>query len=165
MKQQIAVMLILGCIVNCAVGSQVYRCVIDGELVFSQIPCEEDAERVHFESHPGQSAPVASDGGLQTPSDSGLSSAEENTRYVERLRIERRIGRHERKIQQLQRSRDSELAALRARMQRAANNQAGATWIQGISTEMQAVTDSYTSQIEVEQRQIDRLRDDMARLE
>lgn len=93
-----------------------------------------------------------------------MPTADENTRYVERVRLERRIIRHEKKITQLQRSRDAELALLRNRMQRANNNLAGATWLEAISTEMQAVTDTYSSQIEIEQNQIDRLREDIDRL-
>jgi len=136
-----------------AMGS-IYRCVIDGELIFSQQPCEEGAEKIGVAGSgvkPAERPAAAIDPGPDN--------------YVAKVRLERRIARHQRNITALQRSRDRELVLLRQRMQQANNNLAGATYIQGLSTEMQAVTDSYTSRIDVEQRSIDRLLTELDRLE
>ena len=129
----------------------IYRCEIDGRLVFSQQPCEEDAERVEIE----QREPRAGE---------ARASSMHDPNYADRVRLERRIDRHQARIRNLQRSRDQDLSALRARQRRAMNNQAGATWLQAIAAEMQATADSYDSRIQVEQREIDRLQQRMAEL-
>jgi hypothetical protein len=164
MQQVLGFLAFFVLVVGSAHASKIYRCEIDGELVFSQVPCEPDAEEFQVEPGPAAASQRPSQPTSPPPLESGMPTADENTRYVERVRLERRIIRHEKKITQLQRSRDAELALLRNRMQRANNNLAGATWLEAISTEMQAVTDTYSSQIEIEQNQIDRLREDIDRL-
>ena len=150
---RIAIAVFLMALAMPALGS-IYRCVIDGELIFSQQPCEEGAERI-------------GDAGSSSENDARVEPAFDTgpDNYVARVRLERRISRHQRNISALQRERDRELASVRQRMQRANNNLAGATYIQGLSTEMQAVTDSYSSRIDVEQRSIDRLLTELDRLE
>ena len=150
---RIAIAVFLAALATPAMGS-IYRCVIDGELIFSQQPCEEGAEKIGVAgsgAEPAERPAAAIDPGPDN--------------YVAKVRLERRISRHQRNISALQRERDRELARVRQRMQRANNNLAGATYIQGLSTEMQAVTDSYSSRIDVEQRSIDRLLTELDRLE
>ena len=149
---RIAIAVFLMALAMPAMGS-IYRCVIDGELIFSQQPCEYGAERI------GDAGSSTEDPAQSVPVTTGPDN------YVARVRLERRINRHQRNISALQRERDRELARVRQRMQRANNNLAGATYIQGLSTEMQAVTDSYSSRIDVEQRSIDRLLTELDRLE
>ena len=142
-------MILAGLALAGSVSAQtIYRCEVDGQLVFSQQPCAEDAERIEHDFPVVESAaPVA------TPDN-----------YVARVRIERQIRRHENRVRSLQASRDRDIATLRQRMARANNNLAGAQYMESIATDMQALGDRYDSRIEVEQRAIDRLRDDLDRL-
>ena len=142
-------MILAGLALAGSVSAQtIYRCEVDGQLVFSQQPCAEDAERIEHDFPVVESAaPVA---------------APDN--YVARVRIERQIRRHENRVRSLQASRDRDIATLRQRMARANNNLAGAQYMESIATDMQALGDRYDSRIEVEQRAIDRLRDDLARI-
>ena len=142
-------MILAGLALAGSVSAQtIYRCEVDGQLVFSQQPCAEDAERIEHDFPVVESAaPVA------TPDN-----------YVARVRIERQIRRHENRVRSLQASRDRDIATLRQRMARANNNLAGAQYMESIATDMQALGDRYDSRIGVEQRAIDRLRDDLARI-
>lgn len=133
----------------------IYRCEVDGQLVFSQQPCADDAEKIEHDFPVVETEPAA------PAQERGVLEA---GNYADQVRIERRIDGHERQIRELQSARDRDIATLRQRMARANNNLAGAQYMESIATDMQAVTDRYESRIEVEQRQIDRLRDDLDRL-
>jgi hypothetical protein len=153
-------MVLVGLLLAGSVTAQtIYRCEIDGELVFSQQPCSEDAEVIeHDFAVPETDAPASE--AVSNP----LARPAHDVNYVERVRIERRIDRHERKIRNLQDARAREIAIIRQKRRRAMNNLAGATWEQSMATDMQSVTDRYESEIDIEQRAIDRLRDDLDRL-
>lgn len=73
----------------------------------------------------------------------------ELTRTLVRLEFEREA---------LQSGMDLELARLKAEQQRANNNLAGATYLQSINTEMQAVSSSYTLRLGSKDREIDSAR-------
>ena len=133
----------------------IYQCEVDGQLVFSQQPCGEDAKEIEHDF------PVVE---LADPAETRPGNFMDDDNYVKRVRIERRISRHEATIRNLQRQRDREIAAIRRKARYASNNLAGATWEQSLATEMQALTDRYNSEIGVEQSSIDRLRDDLDRL-
>ena len=76
-----------------------------------------------------------------------------------RLReIELEIPQVEHEIKMSQDGLDTELATLKHKKGYANNNQAGATWEQSISTEMQAVIEKYKTKISLAQGNLDRLR-------
>lgn len=70
----------------------------------------------------------------------------------------------ERQIERYQKDMDAELAALRNAKDAAANNLAGATWEQSLSTEMQAVTTKYQTKIKIAQDKIATLREELKAL-
>jgi hypothetical protein len=88
-----------------------------------------------------------------------LAAREKEKRRAE-LRYEIEIS--ENRISSLEQQMNNELAGLGERKSRANNNLAGATLEQSISVEMQAVTQKYSVQIEVEQQRIERMRKDLA---
>jgi len=134
----------------CACGTQagIYKCVVDGKTVFSQVPCAPDAETVTVKT---------------TPANTGLAKeraakAAATDREIEINQTEREIRRCENKIEGYEVARDRELATLRAKKALANNNLAGATWEGSISEEMQAVASKWQSRIDGEQRRIEALR-------
>lgn len=128
--------------IGAAHADTIYRCEIDGRLVFSQQPCAEDAERVEVE--------------IREAAPSEIMRSHDPT-FVNRVQLDRQIQRHRSRVREMQQSRDRDLATLRARQRTAMNNLAGANYLQSLAAEMQAITDSYESRIQVEQREIDRL--------
>ncbi len=71
----------------------------------------------------------------------------------------------EAEIRRLRKSMDAEVNALAAKKSRAANNLAGATWEQSISSEMDAVTKGYDIKIRNAESQLASLRDQLQRAE
>ena len=69
-----------------------------------------------------------------------------------------------REINGLQGQRDNELQSLEARRTLANNNLAGATYLQSISTQMQAVNDTYRTRIDVARSCVDQHRKDVTDL-
>ncbi|HSH85528.1 MAG TPA: DUF4124 domain-containing protein [Guyparkeria sp.] len=140
-----------------AVGSvqaAVYKCEgPDGELTFSDRPC------------PGQPTEEIAIDYLEPTDAQRLQAAETAVSYA-RLEQERamqarhdRIAAIEQRVRRLQKARDRELAVLRARKRYAANNLAGATWLQSINQEMDTVTRKYAGEIEAARNQAQALRE------
>jgi len=128
-------------------NAQIYKCTDeDGKLHYSDKPCAKDAETVQIEDNTS---------GVSLGKSGDWSKVNESIRARE---IERAIDRHQDSIRRLQNARDRELATLRAKQRRAANNLAGATYRQSLATEMQAVSEDYNSRISMEREAIQDLR-------
>ncbi len=132
----------------------IYKCVIDGETVFSERPCASNAKEVQIRVHrPDQSV-------LQESTERANSIAEHERVLREdrrRREVQREIDELESRIRIAQRNMDAEHAALRARKSKAANNLAGATLEHGIAEEMQAVTAKYQARIDAAQARLKQL--------
>lgn len=138
-----------------AISQEVYyRCEdARGQPVFSQRPCGENAE---VGTLSGQAAQDRQEADKATWDRVAASNA---------LReAERELGRREDRVREIERERDARLAALKSRSNRANNNLAGAQLIEGMATEMQAVTQQYEARLAREYRDIDRLEERMQRL-
>ena len=90
-------------------SASIYRCEINGETVFSQVPCSADAEELDVRtSSPGQNSTpaesdnTAPDAGKEPPVDEGPS-------YAEQKRQEREIRGLEKERKKLLASRDKEI--------------------------------------------------------
>lgn len=129
-------------------AQSVYKCTgPDGRVTFSQAPCAIDAETY--------------DVTVDRPRDEDAEAARSRVDSIDLERQRRahdlRIDEARRRLTKLEVARDDELDALRQQQARAANNLAGATWLQSIATEMQVVTLRYDSQIDEVRREIEQL--------
>lgn len=137
-----------------AANAAIYKCVVDGETVFSERPCSANAEEV-------QVRVTRPDAGAQAEAAARASSIADHQRAMAAERRQREV-RHEiddleSRIRVAQREMDAELAALRARKAKAANNLAGATLEQGVAAEMQAVTAKHQARIDAAQARLKQL--------
>ena len=130
----------------CIAIAQVYRCEApDGRAVFSQTPCAHDAQKVEVRA-------IAPDAANRARMDEQTRQTAASTRH----QVE--IHRLEREARRLELERDRAVAELDARRSRAANNLAGATWLQSLAQERQAVYAHYDPQIQATRSEIARLR-------
>lgn len=129
----------------------------NGKKSFQEQPCPQGskAETRTYEKSEPAAAPTENRLSTDNPI---YQDIRDNNR---RLELERNIKRSERRIDELEDRRAQELAALRNKKRYANNNMAGATWEQSISTEMQAVTERYSSMIETERDKLKRMREEL----
>lgn len=156
MRTSIALLFLL--FTAAASANQIHVCTdADGKKSFQQQPCPQGAKaetRTYEKSEPVAAAP---DNRLSTDNPT-YQTIKNNNR---RLELERNIKKSERKVDELESRRSRELAALRNKKRYANNNMAGATWEQSISTEMQAVSERYSSMIETERDELKRMREEL----
>lgn len=119
--------------------AQIYKCTgANGALVFSQKPCGADAQEVVYKD---------TTAGVTIVGEGDFSRVEAANRDRD---ISRSIERRYQTISGLQNQRDAKLDDLRRQQRRAANNLAGATYLQSIATEMQSVSEDYNARISME---------------
>ena len=129
-------------------GAAIYKCETNGKTIFSDKKCGGSTQEITLKSS----------GTLHI----GKDRLEEMSNTSRITRKETKIKRLEDDIKSLQKKMDIELNALRRKKLRAANNQAGATWEESISTEMQAVADKYKIKIDLKRDEIERVEDDIS---
>ena len=145
----------------------VYKCKKSSGYVYQDKPCIAQAPPDSPSPSSKTSTPDASPSAAQETEtairlrrDKEYLAVREKEKRRADLRYE--IDSSENRVSSLQRQMNSELAILSERKSRANNNLAGATLEQSISVEMQAVTQKYSVQIEVEEQRIDRMRKDLS---
>ncbi|WP_306603397.1 hypothetical protein [Azonexus sp.] len=148
-------------------ASAAYKCKKSSGYVYQDKPCIAQAPPDSpLPKAPPPESPATQPQETETAArlrrDKEYLAAREKERRRAELRYE--IELSENRISGLEQQMDSELAILRARKSLANNNLAGATLEQSISVEMQAVTQKYSVQIDVEQQRIERMRKDLAGL-
>ena len=144
-----------------APASSVYRCVVDGETIFSQQPCSAQAEEVQINFIRANEEEARRRGEAAEFDRSTAEGLERQRRIRE---IQARIDTENRAINQLQRDRDRELANIRRRQANTNDNLAGATLRHSLSEEMNGVNQRYDSQIAQRQTTIDRLQAEITRI-
>jgi hypothetical protein len=120
-------------------SAEVFKCTLNGSLVFSDKPCGDNAVVVEMKkTAPPASSPVV------TQDMSAL------TNLTHELALKRRKAELNKEIDNIMteiaattRLMDLELQLLREKKQYANNNLAGAAWEQSISQEMTAITERY----------------------
>lgn len=132
----------------------VYKCVVDNQTVYSDKPCADEAEKLDIKVHQPNSRDI----------DSLLDRTVKMKRDSKIHNLKSKIRRQESKIDQLRLSMDKELAALKKKKSRSANNSAGATWENSISNEMSAVVSKYNLKISVAEAEITRHRDMLSQI-
>ena len=124
-----------------------------GQPVFSQRPCGEDATQGSV------NAPAES--GSQQSDQEGWAKVSAGNAIRE---AEREIDRRENRVDQLEKERDTKIAALDGRQENARNNLAGAQFRESLATEMQAVNSQYQGKIDREIQQIGLIRNQIDRV-
>jgi len=119
-------------------NAAVYKCATPGGVTYSEQPCAKDAKAIDTRS----SEPSAAD--VQA----AKTRLKNDSRSSDVSKIEREIGGYKDDM-------DRELSALRNKQKYANNNLAGATWLNSISGEMDAVTKKYQIKIQEAQRRLD----------
>ncbi len=129
-----------------------YKCVEDGKTVFQDRPCAGSGSAITVTPANSTVAPENASGKVQ-PEPRSVTKLRDNVRTLESERKQRELAYAirdaEREVDAYQAQMDRELAALQQKKILAANNLAGATWEQSISTEMQAVSDKYKTKIQI----------------
>ncbi|WP_105213660.1 MULTISPECIES: DUF4124 domain-containing protein [unclassified Pseudoalteromonas] len=124
----------------------VYKCVIDGVVSYSQLPCSQDAQKLDVKTLVDKQQVMTS-----TPADSGIAN------YIDNRAISRELAQSKDKIDTYSLQMRQELTELEAQANGQRKNLAGAEREKAIATQMQSSIDHYQALINREQLNIDRL--------
>lgn len=149
------VLALLSLLVISSPALAIYQCKApNGTTVFQDSPCEGGGGK-QVQVRPARGG-VDSAGEPSAAAD--VTAGNDRIKRMERdstlMGIDRQIRDLEYQIERHQANMDAELTALRNKQRYANNNLAGATWLQSISSEMQAVTDQYRAKIEADRGRI-----------
>lgn len=131
--------------------AQIYKCINNGNTVFSDQPCGDSQKTVTLDE-------ISIMEGM---SEEKIQQAGKKTKEV---LLQDQISRTQEKIKALRKKMKKEIAYLRHKKLYSRNNLAGATWEESISTEMEAVTSKYKIQIDLHQEEIKQFRDEIKEL-
>lgn len=165
------IVIVFGCALCAHTWAGVYKCKVDGQVVYQASPCASGGHELKIDLRPARAADQPKQAGASA---SGAKAV--GARYTRQSELvflvqseiqnkRRAIRRHQKKIKVYQKRMRRELAALREKKRYANNNLAGAMWEQSISMEMQSVTQKYRQLIEVEEFEIKTLREQIAALQ
>ena len=121
----------------------VYQCKENGQTVFSDRPCGDDAKEIDHKA---------------APKLGGSLATEQGDIFVEKRQIERKIRRLENEKDDVQKSMDRALVRWQQQKRRAANNLAGATWENSLAQEAEVLRKRYQSEIDAIDKEIDELK-------
>ncbi|MBR7793799.1 DUF4124 domain-containing protein [Undibacterium sp. FT147W] len=142
-------------------NAEVYRCVIDGKVSFSDKACPGEGKSIDVKvSPPSGSGSDAEMQVIQNDRDRIQSNEKVRQRLDNRVKIrqlDEDIDSAQIKLRMLSSQMESELQALKNKKRSANNNLAGAVYEQSISSEMNAVAGSYNNKIIIQKNEIDRL--------
>ena len=150
-------------------GTTMYKCIENGTTVYQGTRCTGPGSVVTLKPANGTPASVSEAIPASLPDEqSPAAKAKEHVRSMELERKQKdadyEIEKAESELRHLQADLDRDLDKLRIKKQYAKNNLAGATYEQSISTEMQAVSERYKTNIQITQDKLGRLRAEAADL-
>ena len=131
----------------------VFKCEIDGKVIFSQDPCAAESEELDL-SNVGSVVSRQESTGAENLS--GLRDDIDS--YVKGQDIQRQIDKLEHDRRQVFRDRDQRIKQLQHSRNYAANNLAGANWEQSLAQEMAAISQAADSRVTSIDREIAALR-------
>ena len=148
--------------------AQVYKCTVGGSTVYSDKPCATGAETIDVKPASGRGAPmtapafsaeeVAEVPSPEVAASSGSSYVNRANDAANRRMLTNRITIKEQDLVRLENEMQSKIRQLQNRRRYANNNLAGATWENSLAEEMNAVSSSYSTRMDVVRAEIDRLR-------
>lgn len=140
-----------------SVYGAVYKCRGDnGQTVYSQHKCGSDAVQVNVQE--GRYKGTGKNKNIRDRYEAYMNTSRPGE-------IDREVKRLNSEIKKYQRRMNKELADLSDKKKYAANNFAGATWEQSISSEMSAVASKYDALIDSAEARIDRLYKEKVRIQ
>lgn len=134
----------------------VYQCKVNGQTVFSDQPCGDDAKEIDVKPPARNGSDMVSDG--------ARDFLEHRDRKNKIERIDRDIDRLEKEKAQIRKKMDDALDRYQQQKSLANNNLAGATWEQALANEADVMRQRYQSEIDDLDDDIERLREDRRRL-
>jgi len=141
-----------------ASNAAVYQCKVNGQTVFSDQPCGDNAKEIEVK------APARSGTGPMV--NSGAQQFLEGRKTKSQIeRIDRRISKLQDRKKDARQSMDRALDRYQIKKSYANNNLAGATWEGSLAQEANVLRERYQSEIESIDREIDRLREDKRRIQ
>lgn len=164
-------------------AQETYKCKINGSLVFQDKPCPgvgrysdslpEKTAKSKTDTNSGQLAnttpPLVS--GVQEAAKPQSDLERQKTFLAKRAKekmiadYKEQIEKTEAKISQLHASMNIDLANVEVQRSYAKNNLAGATYLQSLATEKQAITSRYESEINTQRESLKNLRVELAKAE
>jgi hypothetical protein len=157
-----------------ASAQNLYRCTVNGKTSFQDHPCAGATSadnrmqlRPDPATHtPAAHVPAATEASAANDNVAGMNAfADRQAREDQRLHLQYQVKQLQQDIDDNQTAMTRELAAIDARRSLANNNLAGATYLASLSEQSQAVTQSYTLKIQVDQAKIDALNQQLAQLQ
>ncbi len=148
----------------CSIADDIYRCPsAGGTTVYQANPCKGGVNKGSVSS--GVTARAEAEP-KQALNDMERSKAYLSEREKERKKddLQAKIARNEDAIRGYQNLMHAEIELLQAKKGLAKNNLAGATWEESLSTEMNAVTARYRSEIEIRQEENKVFRAELSKL-
>ncbi len=143
-----------------APAQNLYRCTEGGIVRYADRPCGKSAVLISGPQAGTVVQPLASPPAVEVPASAPRATDPQAARQIQiaQMARDRRIREVEFELRDAERQLDDDLDRLRRRQGSAANNLAGATWIGGISQEMQAVTAKGNARIDSLRRELSDLR-------
>lgn len=146
---------IFSAVASCAMAGTINKCVIGGKTVIQDAPCPNSASLVKSYNQSAPAAPIGSDLARQK------DFLTQGKREREIRDLQHRIEQTEISIYNSRAAMSNAISALQQKKTAANNNLAGAVWEQSISQEMSAVTDKHTTDIQVKQSSLGRMRKEL----
>ncbi|MDF0533679.1 hypothetical protein PY479_05215 [Shewanella sp. A32] len=140
--------------------ADVYKCTVDGKVIFSQEPCATDAKPMDL-SNVGS---FVTNDNKQAKSPEATAKQSEISNYIHAEDIKREITRLQHKREKVFNDRDARIQRLRQSRNYASNNLAGATWEKSLAEEMSAVSRAADSEVQSIDREIASLQQELQSL-
>lgn len=155
-------------------AQETFKCKINGNIVYQDRPCPGSvrySDSLPPQKPKGPAVAPANSGTEQTQtSEIKKGDIERQKSFLDARAKERKISDlrsqivdQEASIAMLHQRMANELAALDEKASTARNNLAGATFLQSVATERQAVTSRYDIEISTQRERLKQLREDLAR--
>lgn len=152
-------LLLIALLFTAGPAAAIYQCKSpNGTTVFQDSPCPGGGGK-QMQVKPARGGDDAAPASSGAAGDDPVEKLKRMQRDSELMGIDREIRDIEYQIERHQANMNTEMSALRAKQARANNNLAGATWLQSVSAEMQAVTDKYKTLIDNDRARIADLRE------
>lgn len=151
MKHIVSIAALLAALIAPAVAqAEIYKCTQGGKTIFSDRPCAADAAPMQIRLQAGEADPVRAAEAVEEVRNADIRAR--------KIAARNNITRLENDLDATLRAMDAEMGRLRARQRTANNNLAGATYLNSISSEMQAVSSRYDLEVRQLQADIERAR-------
>ena len=150
--------LLAGLVVSSATAqAAVYQCKVNGQTIFSDQPCGENAKEIEIRT----AAPSSGSSMVSARAQEFLKHRDQQAKL---RRIDRDIDRQEQRKADARRAMDDALIRYQRQKAYANNNLAGAVWEGSLAEEAEVLRQRFQAEIDSADREIDRLREERQRI-